>query len=182
MRGNLRRLAILFSVVLNLAFLGTYFYREVPGWERIRNGFQSHLPYEALQLTEAQQRAFEPLRDAFHARLRQIGGELRREQLHLLDVLARPDQDLSSVRAAQERIRELQRVIQDAVIEHLREQNAIFTPAQRTRFFQVLRERIQGADLASPPWLAPDGKADPRCPFSADPERRTPPKEGLERR
>ncbi|MBI5439708.1 MAG: periplasmic heavy metal sensor [Deltaproteobacteria bacterium] len=166
MKANLRRLGIVFSVFLNVAFLGTYLYRELPRW--LRPEVSSHaLPYQALQLTAEQLRAFEPLRDAFHAQLRQVGGELQGEQLRLLGLLAKPDPDLAAIHAGQARVSELQRVIQDAVIEHLLQQNRIFTPEQQVRFFQVLRERIEGADLGSPPWLGPNGGGTPICPFPA---------------
>ncbi|MBI5444723.1 MAG: periplasmic heavy metal sensor [Deltaproteobacteria bacterium] len=161
MSENLRRIAILFSVVLNVAFLGTYLYREVPRWA---GGSQpaphgGPLPYQALHMTEAQQRKFEPIRQRFHARMKEVGGEIKQEQLRLVDLLAQPEQDLESVRATQERIRELQRVMQDAVIGHLVEEGAFFTAEQRAQFFGILRERIEQAQPAAPPWMRSVDKA-----------------------
>ena len=76
-----------------------------------------------------------------------------------MDLLAQPKPDLSSVRETQMRIRDLQRRMQDAVIGHLIEESAIFTADQRARFFRILRERIEKAEPASPPWMKPAGKA-----------------------
>ena len=90
--------------------------------------------------------------------MREIGGEIKREQLRLLDLLAQPEQDFGSVRAIQERILGLQRGMQDAVISHLLEESAIFTADQRVRFFRILRERIEKTEPVSPPWMRPAGK------------------------
>jgi Spy/CpxP family protein refolding chaperone len=150
MRGNLRRLAILFSAALNLGFLGAY------AWRLAARGAEPDgaLPYLSLHLTEEQQRRFDPLRHEFHARMADIGGQIQQERLRLLDLLAPPDQDRRAVRAAQETILRLQGEMQDAVVEHLVAQCAIFTPEQRARFFGILRERIEAADEALPPWMS----------------------------
>ena len=159
MRENLRRLAILFSLVLNVAFLGTYLYREAPQWMGKAEPQGVALPYQALRLTELQQRKFDPIRQRIHARVREIGSEIKGEQLRLVDRLAQPQPDLGAIHATQERIRDLQRAMQDAVIGHLIEGSAVFTTEQRAQFFGVLRERIEKADPASPPWMRPGGTA-----------------------
>ena len=158
MKENLRRLVILFSVVLNVAFLGIYLYEAVPRWVGRDHPRGDVLPYQALHLTPSQERAFDPVRRKFHARVREVGGEIKREQLRLVDLLAQPEQDLGSVRATQERILSLQKSMQDAVISHLNEESAIFTADQRVQFFRVLRERIEKTGPASPPWMRPAGK------------------------
>jgi len=159
MRGNLRRLAILFSFVLNVAFLGTYLYREVPRWMGKARPQDVALPYQALQLTEAQQRKFEPIRQKIHAQVGEIGSEIKREQLRLVELLARPEPDLGAIHATQERIRDMQKAMQDVVIGHLIEESAIFTADQRAQFFRILRERIEKAEPVSPPWMRPAGTA-----------------------
>ena len=158
MKENLRRLAILFSVVLNVAFLGICLYTAAPRWVGREQPRGDGLPYQALRLTQAQEQKFDSVRREFHTRMREIGGEIKREQLRLLDLLAQPEQDFGSVRAIQERILGLQRGMQDAVISHLLEESAIFTADQRVRFFRILRERIEKTEPASPPWMRPAGK------------------------
>ena len=158
MKENLRRLAILFSVVLNVAFLGIYLYTAAPRWVGREQPRGDGLPYQALRLTQAQEQKFDSVRREFHTRMREIGGEIKREQLRLLDLLAQPEQDFGSVRAIQERILGLQRGMQDAVISHLLEESAIFTADQRVRFFRILRERIEKTEPVSPPWMRPAGK------------------------
>lgn len=159
MKKNLLRLAILFSVVLNVAFLGTYLYKAGPRWMRGDHRQGEGLPFQSLNLTLEQEKKFDPIRLKFHARVGEISGEIKREQLRLVDLLAQPEPDLNSVRETQMRIRDLQKRMQDAVIGHLIEESAIFTADQRARFFRILRERIEKAEQASPPWMKPAGKA-----------------------
>jgi len=159
MKENLRRLAILFSVVLNVAFLGIYLYTAAPRWVAREQPRGDGLPYQALHLTQSQERKFDPIRQRFHTRVHEVGSEIKREQLRLLALLAQPEQDLGSVRATQERILGLQRGMQNAVIGHLMEESAIFTADQRVEFFRILRERIEKTEPASPPWMRPAGKA-----------------------
>jgi len=117
------------------------------------------LPFQSLNLTQEQEKKFDPIRLKFHARVGEISGEIKREQLRLVDLLAQPEPDLNSVRETQMRIRDLQKRMQDAVIGHLIEESAIFTADQRARFFRILRERIEKAEQASPPWMKPADKA-----------------------
>jgi len=161
MKENLRCLAILFSVVLNVAFLGIYLYTAAPRWVGMEQPRGNGLPYQALRLTQSQEKKFDPVRRKFHTRMHEVGSEIKREQLRLLDLLAQPEQDLGSVRAIQERILDLQRGMQDAVISHLIEESAIFTADQRVRFFRILRERIEKTEPASPPWMRPSGDPTP---------------------
>lgn len=159
MKKNLLCLAILFSVALNVAFLGTYLYKAGPRWMRGDHPQDEELPFQALHLTQEQKKKFDPIRVKFHARVEEVGGEIKREQLRLVDLLAQPEPDLNSVRETQMRIRDLQKLMQDAVIGHLIEESAIFAADQRARFFRILRERIEKAEQASPPWMKPAGKA-----------------------
>jgi len=159
MKGNLRRLAILFSVVLNISFLGAYLYKAVPRWVGRDLPRGDVLPYQGLHLTQEQERNFDPVRRKFHTRLHDVGSEIKREQLRLVDLLAQSKQNLHSVRATQERILELQRGMQDVVIGHLIEESAIFTADQRAQFFRILRDRIEKAEPVSPPWMRPEGTA-----------------------
>lgn len=158
MKENLQRLAILFSVVLNVAFLGIYLYTAVPGWVGREQPPGDGLPYQALRLTQSQEQKFDSVRPKFLTRMHEVGSEIKREQLRLLDLLAQPEQDLGSVRSIQERILGLQRGMQNAVISHLLEESAIFTADQRVRFFRILRERIEKMEPPSPPWMRPGGK------------------------
>jgi len=159
MKNNLLRLAILFSVVLNVAFLGTYLYKAGPRWMRVDHPQSEVLPFQSLHLTQEQKKKFDPIRLKFHEQVGEISGEIKREQLRLVDLLAQSEPDLNSVRETQMRIRDLQRRMQDTVIGHLIEESAIFTTDQRARFFRILRERIEKAERACPPWMKPAGKA-----------------------
>jgi len=152
-------LAILFSVVLNISFLGAYLYKSAPRWvgrDQLRGDV---LPYQGLHLTQEQERKFDPIRRKFHTRMHDVGSEIKREQLRLVDLLAQSEQNLVSVRATQERILKLQRGMQDVVIGHLIEESAIFRADQRAQFFKILRERIEKAEPVSPPWMRREGTA-----------------------
>ena len=155
MSAHLRRLAILFSVTLNVAFLGTYLAHAVPRWlsKDVQQG--ERLPYQMLQLTEAQHQTLDRTRHTFHARLQEVGAAITAEQLRLIDALAQPEADLTAVRAAQEKIQGLQRAMQDTVIDHLLAEKAVFAGEQRTHFFRLIRERIAHGDQGTPPWMRP---------------------------
>lgn len=155
MSPHLRRLAILFSVALNVAFLGTYLSHAVPQWISKEQREGGMLPYQMLQLTEAQQQTFDRARRTFHVRMQEVGAAITAEQLRLVDLLAQPTHDLAAVRATQEKIQGLQRAMQDAVIDHLLAEEAVFTGEQRAHFFRLIRERIERGDQGTPPWVRP---------------------------
>jgi len=156
LKNNIKTLAIVFSVVLNIAFLTFTAYSR---WShapvaRSPSG-EGVMLYEQLDLTAEQLKRIEPLRDRFHAEMNRIGEDIRVMQMELFDLLAAPAPDRQAIQAHQEKIRDLQRSMQDNVVNHVLEESTVLTPEQRVKFFQLLKERSKTAGRSCPPWMKP---------------------------
>jgi len=157
MKGNLKTLALIFSVILNAAFIGaTAYYRLSPPSVASRppSGSEPFI-YQELDLSREQVDRIEPMRDEFLERLSEIGGAIRERQIRLVDLLSSTEVGRGKVEALQGQIRDLQRTLQDTVVSHVLEESAVFTPEQRSRFFQLMKERIEQSGEPRPPWLRP---------------------------
>lgn len=160
MRRNLTTLAIIFSVVLNLAFVGSYLYHELaPRFLPPPRADRDRLIFEELNLSPDQLAKFLPLRDRFHAFLRQQGQAVKDRQLELIGLLAGKNPARSAVDAKQAEIRELQHEMQTRVIDHLFEESKILTPDQRRDFFALIRARIDKSSSTCPPWIPRSGSS-----------------------
>jgi len=155
-KKNLKTLAVLFSIVLNIAFLTSAAYSRWSPANVIRSASgKGALLYEQLDLTQEQLKRIEPLRDRFHAEMSQIGGEVRAMQLELIDFLAVAWPDRQAILAHQEKIRALQRTMQEIVVNHILEESEVLTPEQRIKFFRLLKERSKTDGRPCPPWMKP---------------------------
>ena len=154
MRENLKTLAIIFSVVLNLVFIGSYVYhRSDQTFIARQNTPHRRLLYEKLNLNRMQLDRIEPIRDRFHAFLGQQGYSIKSKQLELIDLLSKENPGREDVDLKQKEIQNLQRQMQTKVINHLLAESRIFTPEQRTRFFALIRGRIEKSDVSRPQWM-----------------------------
>jgi Spy/CpxP family protein refolding chaperone len=156
MKDNLRTLALIFSIILNFAFIGaTAYYKLAP---RSPAGSCPFL-YEQLNLTKEQLSQVEPIRDRFHARLAEISSSIKTKQLRLIGLLAAADLDHNGVDTLKEEIRVLQQTMHDTIIGHILEETNIFTAEQRKSFFNLMKERIEQSGQPCPPWMRPsEGK------------------------
>ena len=154
MKKNLKTLAVIFSVVLNIVFAGSYFYHGsglfCPAG---RQAEHDHPLYEGLDLGRDQLDRFKPLRDSFHAFVNEQGRKIKARQLELVGLLAREKPERRAIDAKQEEIQVLQRQMQARVIDHLLEESRIFTPEQRQRFFELIKGRIEKSDGPRPRWM-----------------------------
>ena len=83
MKKNLKTLAIIFSVVLNIVFIGSYFYHKLDQYPLM--GYQANYNRflcEELNLSREQLDRFEPIRDRFHAFLSQQGQDRKSTRLN----------------------------------------------------------------------------------------------------
>jgi len=154
MKKNLLTLSIVFSVVLNVVFLGSYFYRQskrLPPPAQQTN--HNQLLYKELNLSRTQLDRFEPARDKFHAFISKQGRKIKAKQLELIDLLARERPDRETIAAKQKEIQTLQQRMQAKVINHLLEESEIFTPEQRQKFFALIKEPIEKINGPHPPWM-----------------------------
>ncbi len=153
MKETLKTQVLVFSIILNIAFVGvTAYYR-----------LASHLPggncpflYQQLSLTKEQLNQVEPIRDRFHARLSEVGSTIKTKQLALIDLLAAPELNREAVDTLQKEIHILQKTMQDTIISHILEETRVFSAEQRNTFFQIMKERIDQSQPC-PPWMKPPG-------------------------
>ena len=155
MKDNIKKLMLIFSIVLNLAFVGGTAYHSLSSGS-IASKPSPNRPflYRELNLTKEQLARVEPARDQFHRRLSEIGGEIKARQIKLMDLLAGPVLNRESVENLETEIRALQQTMQDTVINHILDQTSVFTPEQRSRFFALMKERIERSE-PRPPWMRP---------------------------
>ena len=154
MKKNLKTLGIIFSVALNIVFIGSYVYhRSVVPFISDQNAHHHRLLYEELSLSREQLDRFRPIRDNFHAFLNQQGRKITAERLGLIDLLAKKDPNRQAIEAKQEEIQVLQQQMQAKVIAHLLEEDKIFTPEQREEFFGLIRDRIEKGENPRPRWM-----------------------------
>jgi Spy/CpxP family protein refolding chaperone len=155
MKDNVKNLVLIFSITLNIAFVGgTAYHSFSSGSIASKPSLDRSFLYQELNLTKAQLARVEPARDQFHKRLREIGGEIKARQLKLVDLLAGPVLNRESVGNLEQEIRTLQQTMQDTVIRHILDQATVFTPEQRSQFFALMKERIELGE-PRPPWMRP---------------------------
>lgn len=156
MKGNFKILIFLFSIILNVVFVGTYAgykFQIIPG-ERKDGNLMKPL-YLELDLSTQQLTKFKSERDEFHPRMQAMGQEIKRKQIELIEILSIDTPDPQALESKQKEIQELQALAQDRVILHLQQAGTLLSPEQRTRFFHRIRERIETNVSACPPWAKP---------------------------
>jgi len=155
MKNNLKTLAIIFSVVLNIVFIGSYFYHKsnlLPLAGR-QADHDLHI-YEELDLGRDQLGRVGLLRDRFHAFVNEQGRKIKAKRLELVDLLAKEKPNRLAIDVKQEEIQILQRRMQAKVIGHLLEESTIFTPEQRQKFFALIKERVEKSGGPRPQWMS----------------------------
>lgn len=156
MKGNLKILIFLFSIILNVVFVGTYAgykFQIIPG-ERKDDNLKKPL-YLELDLSAPQLTKFKSERDKFHPYMQALEQEIKRKQIELIEILSKNTPDPQALESKQKEIQELQASAQDRVILHLLQASALLSPEQRARFFHLIRERIGVSVSACPPWAKP---------------------------
>lgn len=154
MKKNLLTLAIIFSVVLNLGFIGTYCFQRTGLYARKQgHANPKQFLYEQLNLSPEQLKKFEPGRDNFHAYLNQQRKRIQARRLELIDLLAEDAPDRKVIEAKHKQIQLLQQQMQTRVIDHLMNESSILTAEQRKKFFVLIKGRIEKNDGSCPGWM-----------------------------
>jgi len=156
MKENLKILTFLFSIIMNVVFVGTYAgykFQIIPG-ERKDGNLKKPL-YLELDLSAQQLTKFKSERDKFHPQLQALEREIKRKQIELIEILSINTPDSQALERKQKEIQELQTLAQDRVILHLLQASNLLNPEQRTRFFNLIRERIEVSTSSCPPWTKP---------------------------
>jgi Spy/CpxP family protein refolding chaperone len=156
MKRNLKILIFLFSIILNIVFVGAYAgykFQIIPG-ERKDGNLKKPL-YLGLDLSAQQLTKFKSERDEFHPHMQALEQEIKRKQIELIEILSMNTPDPQALERKQKEIQELQASAQDRVILHLMQASNLLNPEQRTRFFHLFRERIEASVFSCPPWTKP---------------------------
>lgn len=155
MKENLKPILFIASVLLNLVFAATYVTYKVPSLAEVQRASPKGPLFLQLDLTPEQLSRFKEERGKFHARLHELGMELKIKQIELIDLLGGMTPDQQAIEKKQEEIQHLQGAVQERVIAHFLSQSGFLTPEQRTRFYQLIKGRIETSVQVCPPWAKP---------------------------
>ena len=148
MKQSIKILAVIFSVALNIAFLAGYGIRKLSD--------RSKFAYEEVDLSKEQLAHMQNARDRFLRDLNEIGNDIIKRQIETMDLIAANSVDRRAIEKKFEEIQLLQQSMHQRVVEHLLEHKQILTPAQREKFFEVLKSRIRDQGAPGPPWIPAD--------------------------
>ncbi len=154
MKKNLLSIFMLFSVTLNLVFVGSYLYHKFIHPAAYEGpACNGQLIYRELNLSSEQISRFAPERDRFHAFVDHQSRLIREAEIELIDFLSADSPDREAIEKKQKQIQSLQQALQKRVIEHLLREAEILTPRQRARFFGLIKERIIHSPAGRPGWM-----------------------------
>lgn len=162
MNENTKKVLFIASVALNMVFAVTYLAFKAPSLAGV-----SHPPglkgpiFHHLDLTPDQINQFTAERERFHCQLQELGQEIKAKQIEMIDLLGTASPDRQAIERKQEEILRLQGAVQDRVIVHFLQGSALLDPEQRSRFVQLIKERIETSVQACPPWMRPVDQARP---------------------
>jgi Spy/CpxP family protein refolding chaperone len=159
MKEHTKTILFIASVALNVVFAATYATYKLPSLAGVQQAAPTGALFLQLDLTPDQLKQFNEERDRFHTQLQAFGQEVKTKQLELIDFLAAKPPDQLAIEKKQEEIQRIQGTVQDRVIVHFLQASSFLSPEQRTRFFQLIKGRIETGIQACPPWLRSDGQS-----------------------
>ena len=155
MKDNIKKILFVASVALNAVFAGTYVTYKLPALAGVHQPVPTGPLFLQLDLTPEQLKRFNAERDRFHAQLQELGQAIKTRQIELIDLLGVTPTDEQAIERKQEEIQHLQGEVQDRVIVHFLQESSHLSSEQRTRFFQLVKTRIETSVQACPPWMRP---------------------------
>ncbi len=138
----------LFSIALNLAFVGIWGARTLQGEpdatlpaggkgpQNCSQGCRLHGP---IEMTEAQARELEPLLEEFARERGRLCVGMDQARGELIDAMASDEPDLDRVRRMQDEIVDVQRRMQDLTVRQILKEKEVLTPEQQEELFKYLR-------------------------------------------
>jgi Spy/CpxP family protein refolding chaperone len=161
MKENLKTILFIASVALNAVFAVTYVTYKLPSLSGVQPGALKGPLFLQLDLTPDQSSQFNAERERFHSQLQTLGKAIKTKQLELIDLLAAKPPEQLAIEKKQEEIQRIQGTVQDRVIAHFLQASSFLSPEQQTRFFQLIKRRIETSIQACPPWLRSEGQEQP---------------------
>lgn len=150
--NNLKRIGIVLSIILNIAFVGGYLYKTLwqgeeefspvkPGLREIAKG---------LQLSDEQREKINQSTESLVKEIAKIRAKIRDHRKAMIALLTSPNPDRQAIELKRQEIASLQGNIQKLVLDKMLEDKNILTPEQQRKLFSYLREkagsRIRGGD------------------------------------
>jgi Spy/CpxP family protein refolding chaperone len=145
MNRNLKTLAVVFSVALNVTFIVAHVVQNLRGRPRF--------VYEELDLRAGQRAQFEAERERFLRTHGEFGNWMIQRHAELMDLLAAETVNETAIQAKLDEIHANHRALQQIVVQHLRKDREVLDPDQRRQFFSVLKERINAQGAPGPAWV-----------------------------
>ena len=162
MKENIKTILFIASVALNLVFVTTYATYKLPSLAGVHHPAAQKGPlFLQLDLTSDQLAQLKAERESFHAQLQELGQKTKTEQIALIELLEPKRPDQGAIEEKQQEIQQLQRAVQERVIIHFLQVSGLLTPEQRTRFFDLIKARIEDSMQACPPWMRPVEQSGP---------------------
>jgi Spy/CpxP family protein refolding chaperone len=161
MKDNLKTILFIASIALNAFFAATYVTYKLPSLAGVQQGALKDPLFLQLDLTDDQLGQFNAERERFHTQLQALGQEVKTKQLELIDLLAARSPDQLAIEKKQEEIQRIQMTVQERVIAHFLQASSFLNPEQQTRFFQLIKGRIETSIQACPPWMRSEGQGQP---------------------
>jgi Spy/CpxP family protein refolding chaperone len=161
MKENLKKVLFIASIALNVVFAATYVAYKLPWLTGAHQPAPGVPIFLQLDLTPDQLKQFSAERDSFHARLQELRQEIKTKQIELIDILGAASPDQKEIKKKQKEIQRLQEAVQDRVIVHFLHASEFLTPEQRSRFFELIKARIETGIQACPPWMRSIGQGKP---------------------
>jgi hypothetical protein len=155
MKKNLKTILFIASVALNVVFVATYLAYKLPSISGVSQPGPPVPLYLQLDLSPEQLGRFKAVRDQFHAQIQDLGLRIKTKQIELINLLEATPNDQQTIERKQVEIEHLQRAVQDRVIVHFLQESSHLSSEQRTRFFQLVKTRIETSVQACPPWMRP---------------------------
>lgn len=137
-------LVVVFSVALNIAFIGTWVARAARIQRETKEAYSGQVwcpLHRRLGVSPEQWRRIEPQLDAFRRESQAVSAEMNRLRGELIDLIAGEQPDREAIEAKQEEIRARQRRMQKLVIEHLLTEKETLTAEQQRELFDMIRQR-----------------------------------------
>jgi len=146
---------LVLSLAINaagLATMGYHYYRNnylIPSTPCPVSSEDHHL-YQDIGLSSQQLATMEPLARKFHRRLTELSASMEGKKENLVDLLNQKDVDPAKVEGMRKEMAGIQDEIQKEVIGHILETRKILDAGQQQRFFDLMRQSMQGKNS----WLA----------------------------
>ena len=155
---KLSSIVLVFSLALNMAFVGVWSYhrfylrprrrrarpRRGRGRFRHRRGDKRHAPRAELALEPRQRRAVHKARRELKKKMGGIGRRIAERREELFELLQQPDPDRKSIKKRVKALNEIRSELTWATVQHILDLKEFLEPEQERRLLEMIRERTDG--------------------------------------